>query len=313
MLKSSCRILIYLTACLGLCLLFSTSGPVNAQIAYRPVLNWPIRAGARPPDYGSQMVVGVASDKQGQVYVFQRTPHPVLVFDRQGRFLRSWGQGQFTLPHGCRFDPAGNLWLTDVGRHQVYKYTPEGKLLQSWGVRDTSGCDSTHFNQPADVAFGPRGDVYIADGYGNARVVHLDANGKYIGAWGRHGNGPGQFHLVHSLAVDNQGRVYVVDRSNARIQVFTPDGKFLTQWRNIGHPFGVFLTPGQRLFVADGRADTISIYALNGKRLAQWGHTGTAPGQMRRAHLLCVDDQGAVYVAEVNGKRIQKFAPRTAH
>ena len=270
-----------------------------------------MRTSPHAPDYGTQMVVGVAADKQGQVYVFQRTPHPVLIFDRQGHYLRSWGQEQFDLPHGCRIDPQGNVWLTDVGHHQVYKTTPDGKRLQTWGIRNTPSNDSAHFNQPADVAFGPKGDVYIADGYGNSRVVHLDAKGKYIGAWGRAGSGPGQFHLVHSLAADNQGRVYVVDRSNARLQIFAPDGKFITQWRNIGHPFGVFITPDQRVFVADGLANTISIYALNGKRLAHWGRTGSQSGQMRRAHLLCVDDQGAVYVAEVNGRRVQKFIPQS--
>ena len=282
---------------------------VRAQFGYRAVPDWPAKAGQQAPDYGAGMVVGVAANAQGQVTVFQRTPHPVLVFDRQGRFLRSWGQHLFALPHGCRFDPQGNLWLTDVGHHQVYKYAPDGRLLQAWGVRDVPGNDASHFNQPADIAFAPNGDIYIADGYGNARVVQLDAQGKYKRAWGRRGTGPGQFRLVHSLAVDRQGRVYVVDRANRRVQVFTGEGRFLTQWRNIGHPFGLFLTPDQRLFVADGIADTISIYTLDGKRVARWGGTGSGPGKMRRAHLLCVDDQGAVVVAEVNGRRAQKYVP----
>jgi DNA-binding beta-propeller fold protein YncE len=258
------------------------------------------------------MVVGVATNGRGEVFVFQRTPHPVLVFDRDGRYLRTWGHGLFALPHGCRFDPQGNLWLTDVGRHQVFKYSAEGKRLATWGVQNRPGSDATHFNQPADVAFGPNGDVYIADGYGNARIVHLDASGRYRNAWGRRGTAPGEFRLVHSVAVDARGRVYVVDRNNARIQVFTAEGRFLSAWTHVGHPFGLFLTPDQRLFVADGIADTISIYSLTGKRLAQWGSTGSAVGKMRRAHLLCVDDQGAVYVAEVNGRRVQKFSPSAA-
>lgn len=291
-------------------MVFSGAAPIaQAQSGYRAVPNWPARTGKQAPDYGTRMVVGVATDAQGQVVVFQRTPHPVLVFDRQGRFLRTWGKGVFALPHGCRFDRQGDLWLTDVGHHQVFKYAPDGRLLQSWGVRDTPGDDAGHFNQPADVAFAPDGDVYIADGYGNSRVVHLDANGRWKGAWGHRGTGPGQFRLVHSLVVDRQGRVYVVDRANARIQVFTGDGRFLTQWRNTGHPFGLFLTPDQRLFVADGIADTVSIYTLDGKRMARWGGTGSGLGKMRRAHLLCVDDQGAVYVAEVNGRRVQKYLP----
>lgn len=282
----------------------------HAQTVYRPLRRWPKGGTAEAPDYGTHMVVGVATDGKGNVYVFQRTPHPMLIFDRAGRYLRTWGHGLFALPHGCRIDPEGNVWLTDVGRHQVFKYTPDGRRLAVWGVKNRPGNDATHFNQPADVAFGPRGDVYIADGYGNARIVHLDAKGQYRNAWGRRGHGPGEFHLVHSVAVDQRGRVYVVDRANARIQVFTSEGHFLSSWEHIGHPFGLFLTPQQQLFVADGISNTIGIYSLAGKRLAQWGSTGSAPGEMRRAHLLCVDDQGAVYVAEVNGRRVQKFIPR---
>lgn len=288
-----------------------------AQSAYRPVADWPQQQGKDAPGYGTRMVTGVATDARGQVYVFQRTPDPVLVFDRQGKFLRAWGQGQFTLPHACRIDAAGNIWFTDVGRHQVYKYAPDGTLLRTWGVRDTPGNDARHFNQPADVAWNAQGDAYIADGYGNARVVHLDAAGNYLSAWGRRGTGSGQFRLVHSVAVDGHGRVYVVDRANRRIQIFTPSGKFLAQWTHTGDPFGLFLTPDQRLFVADGIADTVSVYSVKdelnaatyGKRLARWGGTGSASGKMRRAHLLCVDDQGAVYVAEVDGRRVQKWVP----
>ena len=284
----------------------------HAQTVYRSVRNWPANGGHQAPGYGTQMVVGVATDSKGQVYVFQRTPHPVLVFDRAGNYLRTWGQGLFALPHGCRIDPQGNLWLTDVGLHQVFKYSPDGKRLAVWGVKNTPGNDASHFNQPADVAFGPKGDVYIADGYGNARIVHLGADGRFRNAWGRSGQAPGEFRLVHSVAVDASGRVYVVDRKNARIQVFTSEGRFLTAWAHVGHPFGLFLTPDQRLFVADGIADTVGIYSLTGQRLAQWGSPGSAAGQMRRAHLLCVDDRGAVYVAEVNGKRVQKFTPAPA-
>ncbi len=287
------------------------------QNAYRPVPDWPQHQGKDAPGYGTRMVTGVATDARGQVYVFQRTPDPVLVFDRRGKFLRAWGQGKFTLPHACRIDAAGSVWFTDVGRHQVYKYAPDGTLLRTWGVRDTPGNDARHFNQPADVAWNAQGDAYIADGYGNARVVHLDASGNYAGAWGRRGTKPGQFRLVHSVAVDGHGRVYVVDRANRRIQVFTGAGKFLAQWTRIGDPFGLFLTPDQRLFVADGIADTVSVYSVKdelnaqtyGKRLARWGGPGSASGKMRRAHLLCVDDQGAVYVAEVDGRRVQKWVP----
>jgi DNA-binding beta-propeller fold protein YncE len=140
-------------------------------------------------------------------------------------------------------------------------------------------------------------------------VVRLSHDGKYLGAWGKKGAGEGEFNLPHSIAVDAKGRVYVADRENGRVQVFTGEGKFLAQWREVGHPYGLFLAREGTLYVADGIANTISIYDLEGKRLARWGGPGHQPGQLDLAHLLCVDDQGAVYVTEINGKRVQKFVP----
>src|SRR5436190_15243210 len=192
---------------------------------YRVEPGWP--AGAREaPDYGTAAVSALTTDRDGRVYVFQRATHPLLVFDRDGKYLRAWGAGLFTNPHGCRIDPEGNLWLTDNSDHRVMKFTTDGKLLASFGVKNEPGEDAAHFNRPADVAFGPEGDIYIADGYGNSRVVRLSHDGKFLGAWGKKGTGEGEFNLPHSVAVDAQGRVYVADRENARIQVFTPEGKF---------------------------------------------------------------------------------------
>jgi DNA-binding beta-propeller fold protein YncE len=275
---------------------------------YRPA-PWPATGGTPPPDYGTAAVSGVAVDARGQLYLFQRTPRPLLIFDREGHFLRAWGEGLFTSPHGCRIDPQGNLWLTDNGDHRVMKFTTNGKLLATFGVKGEPGEDERHFNRPADVAFAPSGDVYVADGYGNSRVVRLSREGKFLGAWGRKGTGEGEFNLPHSVAVDAKGRVYVGDRENARIQVFTPEGKFTSQWRNTGHPYGLFLTRDQRLYVADGAANTVSIFDLEGHRLAQWGSKGSGPGQFDTAHMICVDPHGAVYVTEINGKRLQKFTP----
>jgi hypothetical protein len=126
----------------------------QGQHSYRPAAGWP-SGGATAPGYGSGAVSAVATDARGQVYLFQRAPQPVLVFDREGHFLRSWGAGMFTNPHGCRFDPNGNLWLVDNGDHRVMKFTAEGKLLATYGVKGEAGEDSTHFNKPADVAFAP--------------------------------------------------------------------------------------------------------------------------------------------------------------
>lgn len=250
--------------------------------------------------------------RTNRVFAFQFSPaHPVLVFDRQGHFLSSWGGGFFTMPHGCRIHPqTGELWLTDDGDHRVLRFSQTGKLLATYGVKNEPGNDATHFNRPADVAFAPDGSVYVADGYGNSRVVHLDVNGRFIRAWGTQGTGKSQFHLVHSVTVDKAGMVYVADRENARIQIFTANGVWLKEWRTVGHPFGLAWTPAQNLVVCDGIRDTVSIYDRQGKRLSRWGGTGTAPGKLRRAHLVDVDrETGAIYVAEVKGRRVQKFVP----
>lgn len=267
---------------------------------YHRVEGWPA-AGA--PEYGTVAVSAVTVDASGQVYVFQRAPHPVLVFDRDGKYLRSWGAGLFTHPHGCRIDPDGNMWVTDDFDHRVMKLTTEGKLLATFGVRNEAGNDSAHFNRPTDVAFAPSGDVYISDGYGNSRVVRLSHDGKFLGSWGRRGTGEGQFHLPHSVAVDATGKVYVGDRENSRVQIFTPEGQFLAQWQDVGHPYGLALTRDQQLLVADGIADTVSLWSLDHHLLARWGGSG----KMAMPHLLCVDDRGAVYVAEINGKRVGKY------
>ena len=280
---------------------------------YRPV-PWPRPDAARAaPDYGRVEVRGVATDGR-QVYVFQYSAaHPLLVFTPDGRYVGSWGGGLFTMPHGCRVEPhTGNLWLTDDGDHRVLVFTPGGRLIATYGVRGVAGNDSRHFNRPADVAFAPDGSVYVADGYGNARVVHLSAAGKFIGAWGRHGTGRGEFHLVHSVAVGRDGRVYVADRENARLQVFSASGTYLTEWRQAGHPFGLDWTPSGDLVICDGVADTVSVYNTSGKRQTRWGGTGSAPGKFRRAHLLSVEQAtGAIYVTEVKGRRVQKFTPET--
>lgn len=300
-----------LAGCTSIALCAASIAQGGGPSGYRPVAGWP-SGGAQAPGYGSAAVSGVTTDRQGRVAVFQRAEPPVLLFDREGRYLSSWGKGEFTQPHGARFDPNGNLWLTDSADHRVLKFSPEGRLLATFGEKGVAGEDDRHFNRPADVAFAPNGDVYVADGYGNSRVVRLSAAGRRLGAWGQKGVGPGEFNLPHSIAVDASGRVIVADRENRRIQLFTAEGRFLSQWRHVGSPYGlhVFRTGGQeRLAVSDGVANQVAVYDLQGKELSRWGGAGTELGRFDLAHLLTVDDRGALYVAEVRGKRVQKFTP----
>jgi len=251
-------------------------------------------------------VSAVATDAQGHILAFHRGQHPILILDRQGQLLRSFGDGMFTSAHGLRIDTEGNIWVTDNGNHTVIKFSHDGAVLLRLGEKNVPGEDTTHFNKPADIAFAANGDFYIADGYGNSRVVKFDKAGKFLKTWGKKGTGPGEFNLPHAVQVDAGGRVYVGDRENNRIQIFDSDGKFLNQLSGMA-PFGLFITPDQHLFVADGRANKVLKMSLDGKVLTFWGTTGAEPGNFQLPHGLTVAADGAVYVTEITGKRIQKF------
>jgi DNA-binding beta-propeller fold protein YncE len=293
---------------LALPLLAALAGPAVSEEKfpdYRPVRGWP----TWPADLTLGAVSAVATDSADRVFVCHRGKRPVLVFDRDGKFLRTWGDDQLKTPHGLRIDRDQNVWLTDIGNHQVLKFDPDGKLLLSLGKKGEAGDASDRFDRPTDVAVAPAGDFYVSDGYGNSRVLHFSKEGKLLKQWGKKGTGEGEFDLPHAVTLDAKGRVIVADRENNRIQVFDADGKFLAAWKESGSPFGLFLA-GDRLFVADGRANWVKVLNLEGKPLGRWGEKGAGPGQLELPHMLCVDSKGAVYVAEVNGKRLQKFVPR---
>jgi DNA-binding beta-propeller fold protein YncE len=273
---------------------------------YVPVPGWL----QLPKGFKFDLVTAVATDKDDNLFIFHRGSRPVAIFDKNGKFLRSWGRDEVETAHGLRIDHEGNVWTTDLDRHQVIKHDPNGKVLLTLGKAYNSGTTPATFDSPADVAIAPNGDIYVADGYGNSRVVKFNKEGKYLKEWGKPGKGPGEFDLVHAIVLDAKGRVYVGDRENDRIQVFDADGKFLEQWRGIGAPFGLFLQGGQRLLVADGRGDLVRLLDLSGKVLGRFGQKGKGPGQFLLAHGICADSRGVVYVTEADGDRVQKFVPK---
>lgn len=261
-----------------------------------------------PDDMKHGPVSAVATDSEDRVFVFHRGKNPILVFDRDGKYLRSWGDDTIKTAHGLRIDKDNNVWVSDIGNHQVLKFDANGKLLLSLGKKGEAGKDDEHFDRPTDVAVTPTGEFYVSDGYGNARVLKYSKDGKLLKQWGKKGTGDGEFNLPHAICLDAKGRVYVGDRENNRVQVFDADGKFLAVWKESGAPYGLFLK-GERLFVADGRANWIKVLDLEGKTVGRFGGKGTGGGQFTMPHMLCIDSKGAVYVAEVTGKRLQKFVP----
>ena len=279
--------------------------PSPAATEYRAVPGWP----ALPAGFTFGQVSGVATDSADRVFVFHRGVHPIVVFERDGKFLRSWGDGLVKKAHGLRIDRHDNVWITDIGDHLVRKFDHEGRLLLTLGRKGAPGAGREQFNQPTDVAITASGSFYVSDGYGNARVVHLAADGRYLSEWGRKGTDPGEFHLPHAICIDAQGRICVGDRENDRIQVFDSEGRFLAQWKDGGAPYGFCPTAEGELYVVDGRANRVTVLDDAGKARLRWGVAGSGPGQFAMPHAVCVDSRGELYVAEVNGKRVQKFSP----
>ncbi|MFN3974302.1 MAG: peptidyl-alpha-hydroxyglycine alpha-amidating lyase family protein [Dehalococcoidia bacterium] len=255
----------------------------------------------------------VAISPEGLVYVFCRGAHPVLVFERDGRFVSSWGEGQFRNPHGLTFAPDGTLYLVDRDSHVVLQYTPDGRLLKTIGNRDQPSPTlfGRPFNMPAKVAFAASGHFFVADGYGNRRVHKFAPDGTHLLSWGEPGNGPGQFVLVHSLIVDPQGRVLVCDRENDRIQIFDQEGRFQGQWTGLRRPAALALDREGKLFVAElgsrNAPPRVSIWTLEGQCLSSWDSQQVP--SMVAPHGIAVDANGDIYLAEVlQGRRLHKFA-----
>ena len=248
----------------------------------------------------------VAVDSRSQVYLCHRGKLPILCFDRDGKFIRGWGDDLLQTAHGLRIDRDDNIWVTDIGNHLVLKFSPAGKLLLSLGTARKPGSGIDQFNKPTDVAFGPADEVYVSDGYGNSRVVQFDKGSKFVKTWGKPGDGPGEFDLPHSIRVDSRQRVLVADRENERIQVFSLDGVLLTIWKGYA-PYGLDIDRDGTSFVADAAAHQIVQLDDTGKVVHVWGGMGDKPGQFNVPHMLASDADGNLFVAEIDGMRLQKF------
>jgi len=287
----------------------------SGRLTYRVAEGW----GNLPPGYRYLEAAGVAVDSKDNVYVFTRGEHPVIVFDRQGNFLRSWGEGLVGRAHAISIGPEDEIWLTDDGNHTIRKFTTEGKLLMTIaGEGHPAPLQSGKpFNRPTHVALCPRtGDLYISDGYGNSRVHKYDPKGRHLFSWGGPGTDPGCFNLPHNIVTDAEGLVYVADRENHRIQIFDPKGQYLGQWNNLHRPCGLgyddengglFLVGelGTGLEVNAAVANLgnrVSILSIKGELVCRIGDrfAGEGPGQFIAPHGLATDSRGDLYVAEVS-------------
>ena len=294
-----------------------------------------------PLGYSHPDVADVAVDSGGRVYLFCRAEHPVLVYERDGRFVRSWGEGLFTMrAHGITIAPDDTIWCTDDGDQTVRRFTRDGELLQTIGtsgVASDTGYDGKTvvsiarggppFNRPTSLAVAPNGDLFVSDGYGNARVHRFSPRGDLLRSWGEPGSEPGQFMLPHSVAVHQDGRVFVCDRENDRIQIFSPDGDVLEQWTDVQRPTKLVFDrhggaivaeltwrEGLRSFrngpIAQHRPSRVAVLDAEGTVLARLGDVGPRDetwgaadpcrsGNFCAPHGLALDANGDLYVAEV--------------
>ena len=262
-----------------------TSAPTNSlPNPYRSIENW----GTLPESRAWGSTSAVAIDPDGtSVWVGERCGEsrppsridpgqpfacgssnldPILKFDPSGKLLKSFGAGLLLFPHGLYVDREGNVWVTDgLGRgnkgHQVFKFSPDGKVLMTLGKPNTPGSGPDEFNAPSAVVTAPNGDIFVADGHGgntNARIVKFTKDGKFIKTWGTKGSGPGELDIPHAIAMDSQGRLFVGDRQNNRIQIFDQDGKYLDQWAQFSRPSGVYIDGKDNIYVADSESESVS-------------------------------------------------------
>ncbi len=296
---------------------------VDVAAVWEVDAKWP----RKPDDLQWAAMTGVAIDGKDQIYLLTRSSAPVQVYDAEGNFVRVWPRKE-GIPHQIRFDRDGHLWITDIGRHVVEQFTPEGKRLRTLGIPDQKGADAKHFDMPTDVAFGPNGDIYVADGYGNARIVQFDKQGTFIRSWGTLGHGPGQFSIPHSIVCDSKGTIYVADRNNVRIQIFDSQGKHLDEWRNVVTPWGLAIGKNDALWVCGSspmrwsyedsalgcppKDQVVMMFAPTGRlmHLATFkkGLNGLErPGELNWVHCIGVDSKGNLYMGDIHGRKAQKF------
>ena len=273
----------------------------SGKYTYELIQDW----AKLPSGESFAMVSAIAADSQDRIYAFQRKDPPVLIFDLEGNFLSSWGNGAFLFPHG--FSIANDtVYLTDRDASVCFVYTLDGKPLQmlgKHGEHSDTGCEipaelvprsAGPFNYPSELVTSPSGDLYVSDGYRNARVHRFSQNGELKSSWGEPGKtDPNQFHLPHSLVVDANGTVYLCDRENHRIQVFNADGDFVAIWNDIQRPMDITIGTDGIFYVSEGGVDgssaRISLLDSEGKVLARFDCRGSGHGSW-------VDPQGNIYV-----------------
>jgi DNA-binding beta-propeller fold protein YncE len=268
-----------------------------------------------PPGFELGQVASVAIDARGHLYVLNRGDEALLEFDADGGFIRAFGEGLFERAHSLTIAPDGNFWVTDVSGQTVVKLDAQGRVLMTLGTRGQSGqwdeAAGAHlFDEPTDVALGPDGSIFVSQGHGRGepRVFKFDANGKYLKSWGGRGALPWQFAVAHSLSIDD-GLVYVADRENRRILVFDLEGEFVKGWIYKGMACSLTFAADRHIYMTTGFDGQLVELDRDGRVLGVTGRPGEGLNEYGEAHDLAVGADGAVYIADVVNRRLQKLAP----
>jgi DNA-binding beta-propeller fold protein YncE len=322
----------------------------TGALRYELVENWEqIPDGWSHPD-----VAGVCTDSSDNVYLYCRGDHPVMIYEKDGKFIDSWGEGKFSYrTHGMFMTQGDQIFLVDDDGNAVTRHALDGTLLQTFGpagVRSDTGFSKgavgyggPPFNRPTNAALAPSGDVYVSDGYANARIHRFNAGGDLLQSWGEPGTGPGEFIIPHSTWVHADGRVFVADRENDRLQIFSPSGEYLGEWTDVRRPQDIFMDSDGLVYIAElsyasgfgsgskryGPATKespmpgrISIFDADGHLLVRWEDPEPGkPGYFFAPHGIWVDSEGSIYLTEVtdtiakaqglhlpNVPTVQKFA-----
>ena len=306
--------------------------PNGAPNPYRMLDNWAQLPEGRP--WGAPIGVELDHSDGKSIWVFDRCGAdncagsnlaPIMKFDSSGKLIANFGAGMFNYPHGLFVDREGNVWVTDSrgegGKgHTVIKFAPDGKVLMTLGKPGVSGDGPGMLNSPSDVVVSPKGDIFVADGHGektNDRIVKISKDGKFIKAWGKHGSGPGEFDVPHTITLDSTGRVFVGDRSNSRIQIFDADGKFLAEWKQFGRPSSVFIDKNDTIYVADSQSDEkrnpgfkqgVRIGSAKDGKLTAF--IPLVDPQLQSAEEVAADDEGNIYAGFTSKRNLKKFVKK---
>ena len=270
----------------------------SGEFIYDVVRPW----GTLPAGWTLGLVSHVAVDSQDRVYFYQRKDPPVLVFDPDGAFLTGWGSQRLRDAHGIFAGPDDHLYVCNRDEHEVLKVTLEGKVVLALGHRGRPAWQAP-FNHPADVAVSPSGEIYVADGYGNSAIHRFSPEGRHLGSWGAPGAGRGQFTTPHGIWVDARARVLVADRENNRVQLFSPEGDFYDEWRDLYHPMDIYVDAAGAVYVTD-QIPRLTVYSPDGRLLARGRPVAVG------AHGVWGDSRGNLYLAEVGVNQVTKLVRR---